>query len=437
MTELILIVALVLANGLFAAAEIAVLSVRRARLRELAEAGSRRARAVQNLRGNPELFLATVQICITGVSAAAAAYSGEQYVERLSAWLVASRIAADWSQWLAFGVVVAVISFVSLVFGELVPKSLALRSAETLSIAMGPWLLVLSKFLRPASWLLTKTSNLVLGLVQDKTNFAEARLSGEELRILLEEASSAGAVEATSGRIAGRALELAELTAKSVVVPRKRIDALDIDGDLDTAVAAALATQHTRLVAYRGTLDQPVGYVRTRDILVARLKAQPPALKALVRPLVVAPWKMPAPELLEKLLNDHCPMAAVVDEHGGLVGLVTLEDLLEELVGEIHEDDGGESWLIDSCPDGGLILYGNAPVRDVNRDYGRDLPESQQWSTVAGLVIARSGRIPEVGDRIEIAEDACEFEVIKQTAGQIVELRLWPVEPAEPREPAP
>ncbi|MBM4346056.1 MAG: HlyC/CorC family transporter, partial [Deltaproteobacteria bacterium] len=424
MLELALILALILANGLFAAAEIAVLSVRRARLRELVEAGSRQARAVHDLRSNPELFLATVQICITGVSAAAAAYSGEQYVERLSAWLAAVGIATDWSQWLALGAVVAVISFLSLVFGELVPKSLALRSAEALSVAMGPGLLALSKALRPASWLLTKTSNLFLGLVRDKTNFTEARLSGEELRILLEEAATVGAVQATSGRIAGRALALAELTAKSVVVPRKRIDAVEVHSDMDSALAAALATQHTRLMVYRGTLDRPVGYVRTRDILAARLKLQPPALSALVRELVVAPWRMPAPELLEQLLHDHCPMAAVVDEHGGLVGLVTLEDLLEELVGEILEDGAEESWLIERCADGGLILYGNAPVRDVNRDFGRALPETQQWSTVAGLVIARSGRIPEVGDRVEIAEDGSEFEVLKATAGQIVELRL-------------
>lgn len=426
MTEIVLIVALVFANGLFAAAEIAVLSVRRARLKELADEGSSRAVAVQQLRANPEVFLATVQICITGVSAAAAAYSGEQYVVRLAAWLNLQGASDYWAQWVAFAFVVALVSFVSLVFGELIPKSLALRSADTWSVAMGPWLLVLSQLLRPASWLLTKTSNLFLGLVHDKTTFTEARLSGEELRILLEEAAHVGTVERTSGRIAGRALELAQLTAKAVVVPRKRIDALDVQSDWDTAVAAALATQHTRLVVYRASLDQTVGYVRTRDVLAARLKPQPPQLSALVRPLVVAPWKMPAPELLETLQAERCPMAAVVDEHGGLVGLVTLEDLLEELVGEIEEDEAGESWLIERCQDGGLVLYGNAPVRDVNRDYNRALPESQQWSTVAGLVIARWGRIPEVGDRVAIAEDACQFEVLKQTTGQIVELRLWP-----------
>ncbi len=436
MTEFLLIVALVLANGLFAAAEIAVLSVRRARLKELVDEGSHRAVAVQQLRANPEVFLATVQICITGVSAAAAAYSGEQYVVRFAGWLSQQGFSAFWAEWLSFGLVVSSISFMSLVFGELIPKSLALRSADKWSLAMGPWLLVWSKVLRPASWLLAKTSNLFLGLVHDKTTFTEARLSGEELRILLEEAAAVGAVEPTSGRIAGRALELAQLTAKSVVVPRKRIDAVDADSDLEKAVAAALATTHTRLLAFRGVLDQPVGYLRTRDVLAARLKAQPPAVSALLRPVVVAPWRMPAPDLLQKLLAQHCPMAAVVDEHGGLVGLVTVEDLLEELVGEIEEDDLAESWLIQRCSDGGLVLYGNAPVRDVNRDYGRDLPESQQWSTVAGLVIARSGRIPEVGDRVQVPEDGCEFEVLKQTAGQIVELRLWPLSAAPQQEPA-
>mgnify|MGYP000275841722 CR=1 FL=1 len=271
MSEAIIILALILANGLFSGAEIAIISLRKTRLRELIDEGRKRARAVLLLREQPERFLATVQVGITVVSATAAAFGGDVFAERLAAYIRHVPRLAPFAKQLGFAIVVASISYLSLVLGELVPKSLALRAAEGYSMLTAPILLGLSYIARPLVWFLTASSNLVLRLFGDKTSFTESRFSPDELQELVEEAARTGSLDQRTSEIASRALEMRNLTAASVMVPRPNIVALSRDATVEQMRSILSKGMHTRLPVYDGSPDNIVGYVALKDMILPAL----------------------------------------------------------------------------------------------------------------------------------------------------------------------
>jgi putative hemolysin len=251
-SEILIILALVLVNGVFAGAEIAVVTLRKTRLEQLVQSGSRRARAVRRLRDNPERFLATVQIGITVVGATASAFGGSTLAQELAPVLRAAPWLEDAADELALAAVVALVSFLSLVLGELVPKSLALRGAERYALLVGPPLRGLSSLARPLVWLLTASSNLVLRLFGDRTNFVEARISPEEIQQIVDEATESGTVDRRAGEIASRALDFAELTALQVMLPRARVVSLPRDATAEEVRRVSLEHGHTRMPVHEG-----------------------------------------------------------------------------------------------------------------------------------------------------------------------------------------
>ena len=428
-TELVVILALVAANGIFAAAELAVISVRRTRIAARVREGRAGARALLALRNQPEQFLATVQIGLTVVSATAAAFGGARLAQHLEGPIAQVPVLAPYAPDLALALVVALVSFLSLVLGELVPKSLALRSPEAIALGVARPLLGLSAIVRPLAWLLTAASNLVLRPFGDRTTFGESRLSADELAQLLEEAGKAGSLDAATAELASRALAFRELVAAEVMVPRSRIVALRADASQDEIRRLLLEEGRSRMPVYQGSLDEVVGYVMTKDLAAMLWERQLIVLADLVRPVHFVPSSAPAVRVLRDMQRQGARLAIVVDEHGGVAGLLTLEDIVEELVGELVDELEHPPPLWHAEEGGTSVVRGDAPLREVNRALAAGLPEGDGYSTVAGLCVALAGTVPEPGTRL-VAPGGAALEVLDATPRVVRAVRLRPAPPA-------
>ena len=420
-----ILVVLVLANGFFAGAEIAVIALRKTRLQQLVEAGHASARAVAALRDAPEQFLATVQIGVTLIGATAAAFGGTTIAARIAPLLARVPWLAPYADRVAIGIMVALVSFLTLVLGELVPKSLALRASERVALFAGRPLLGLSWLARPAVHVLTSASNAVLAPFGDRTTFAEARLSAEELSQLVEEATRTGALDAKAGEIASRAIDFGGLRASDVMVPRGRIVALPRSASEEELRRVLLEEGHARLPVYEKTLDEIAGYLVAREALALVWEKSLVVLDDLIRPVLFVPETARAAQVLRDLQARQSHIAIVVDEHGGVAGLVTLEDLVEELVGEIlGEAEQAAPWVVREAS-GAALVRGDAPIREVNRELEIDLQEGRDYSTVAGLCIALAGGIPAQGARLA-AHDGTVLEVVEASPRQVRRVRITP-----------
>jgi putative hemolysin len=430
LTEIIIIFVLVLANGFFSGAEIAVIALRKARIQELANEGRASASAVLALRDNPERFLATVQVGITVVGATAAAFGGESIATRLAPRL--ARI--DWigprAGALSLGIVIACISYLSIVIGELVPKSLALRGAETYALLVSRILLALSWIARPLVWLLGTSANIILRPFGDATTFTETRYSAEELQELVQDSSKGGMINADAGEIAARALEIADLTAGDVMVPRRNVVALAKSATQSELREIVDKRPHNRLPVYEDRIDNVVGYLSIKDMLATLLEGKPIIVEEIMREPYFVPDSQPAVALLNEMRRRRTPFAIVVDEQGGTSGIVTLEDLLEELVGDIYSEHSREvpQW-IKKQPDGSFIVSGLAHIREVNRALDLELPEDGQWTTLAGLCLTLAARIPIAGEKFE-TKSGIGLEITDASPRRIRTVRIIP--PAQP-----
>jgi putative hemolysin len=423
--EVAVILALVLANGIFAGAEIAIISVRRTRLAQLVEQGRQSARAVKRLRDEPVRFLATVQIGVTVVGATAAAFGGAALAAQLAPYLARIPSLARHAEAVAVALVVVIVSSLTLVLGELVPKSLALRSAESYALLVARPLLALSALARPIVWLLTAASNVVLRPFGDRTTFAEARLSVEEIEQLVDEAGRAGALDGSTAEIASRALAFRDLTAREVMVPRSRIVALPRDAPQEDLRRLFLEEGRARMPVYDGTLDEIVGYVMAQDLVAMAWERQLIVLADLLRPVLFVPDTAKAVYVLREMQRRRTQLAVAVDERGGVSGLLTLEDLVEELVGEIVGEREEPEALFQREPGGTALVRGDAPVREVNRALGLDLPEGEGFTTIAGVCIALAGDVPPRGARLR-AQDGTQLEVVDASIRLVRLVRLWP-----------
>jgi len=416
----------VLVNGVLAGAEIAVVALRGSRLDQLVAEKSQRARAVKALRDDPERFLATVQIGITVIGALAGAFGGATFAEDLAPVLRRVPRVGDHADTIALGLVVALISYLSLVLGELVPKSLALRHAEKYALLIGRPLLGLSWLTRPLVWFLTVSSNVLLRLFGDRTTFTEARLSPEEISQLVEEATKTGSVDPSAGQIASRALELPELSAAQVMVPRMRMACLPAEATLDDVRRLVAERGHTRMPVYEGSLDHVIGYVNVKDVFTRAHGGRQFTLRDVLRPAYFVSESARAVTLLDEMKKRRTQLGIVVDEQGATSGIVTLEDLIEELVGDIRsEHDAPTPELVRREPEGTFLVQGGAPVRNVNRELDLDLPTEESFSTIAGLVLHLAQAIPAVGTRLT-APDGTVLEVVDATPQHVRAVRVHP-----------
>ncbi|MBK7862114.1 MAG: HlyC/CorC family transporter [Archangiaceae bacterium] len=405
---------LILTNGVLAGAEIAIVAARKGRLNQLAREGSRAAKAALRLRDNPERFLATVQIGITVIGATAGAFGGAAFARNLTGVLEKVPALAAHAEGISLAAVVGLISYFSLVIGELVPKSLALRNAERYALLLARPLWWLSVATRPLVWFLTASSNVVLAPFRDRTSFTEARLSADELKQNLEEASRAGTIDPEAAQIARRALELAELRAADLMVPRTRIVAISLDTPVAEAVRRMNHSGHPRLLVYERDPERVVGWVAAKDLVGTELKGH-------VQPAPFVRSDRPATEVLLELREKDAPLAVVTDEHGQVEGMLTLDDVFLELVGRRTQNTAP----IRPQPDGSALVMGSVPIREVNRELGYALPDDGEFNTVAGLFLSLSQHIPGPGEAVKTANGFL-LEVIGASRRRVRALRIVP-----------
>jgi putative hemolysin len=384
--------------------------------------GSPRARSVAC--NAPERFLSTIQIGITVIGATAGAFGGATFAADVEPLFRRVDALAPYARELALVAVVTVISYLSLVLGELVPKSLALRATERYALTVARPIEVLGQLLQPAVWGLTVSSNALLRAFGVRTSFSESRLSADELRTLVVEAREGGTVADEVGEIASRAIELGGLTADDVMIHRRFVVALPVDAGQDHVRRTFLERGHQRLPVYAGSIDTVLGFVSWRDVVTRLLRGEEPDLRALLRPCLLVPESTPAPLLLERMREQRQHLAIAVDEHGGTAGLVTLEDLLEELVGEITSEHGTPPDAFRAESGGSAVVQGTATVRDVNRELGLSLPEPATGTTIAGLCVQLAGgSIPATGDLL-VAEGGARIEVLEASTRRVRSVRL-------------
>jgi putative hemolysin len=430
--ELLILLALLIGNGLFSGAEIAILSIRKTRLQEFVRRGDRRALAVKALRDHPERFLATAQVGVTVFGTMAGAFGGATIAHSATALLRDANV--PYAAAIGFGVVIALITLLELTLGELVPKSLALRYNDKYSFLVGRPLLALSHVFRPLIWFVTKISNLFLLVFGDRTTFTEARLSRDELQQLVEEAAKTGSIDPRASEIASRALGFGEVSVAEVMVPRGQIVALRRGAPPDEVQRVILEEGHSRMPVYDGGLDNIVGYVIARDVLALSWQKGLVVLEDILRPAYMVKAELPALEVLREMQKRRVQMAVVVDEHG-LAGLVTIEDLIEELVGDIFSEDDQPVSLVIREPGGTALIHGWAPVRKVNRELHTDLPVGADRTTIAGLCMSLAQAIPQAGERLT-TEDGTVLEIVEASPRRVRKVRIHPVQNRDGEAPA-
>jgi CBS domain containing-hemolysin-like protein len=420
---------LVFANGFFVAAEFALVGVRRSRIETLAVAGDRRAARLVGLLDDLNAYISATQLGIT-MASLALGWVGEPVFARLLEGPLSGRISEAALHTIAFAVAFVIITFLHIVLGELAPKTLALELTERVALAVSWPLLAFYKVFRwPISlldWAGTRAVRL-LGL--RATGGHASAYTGEELRRLVDISHASGHLEAEEQRLINRVFEFADAELREAMVPRTNVSAIPASSTLEETKAAFRALGYSRLPVYRGRLDDVVGVVFRRDIepFLEGAGAGEFDLEKLARPPLFIPATARLGSALRRMQSARTHIACVVDEHGGLEGIVTLEDLLEEIVGEINDeyDEEAREQIVEE-PNGTYLLDGMLAVRDANRRFNLKLPEEAGYTTMAGFLLAMSGRILRPGEEVEHAGAVFRVERVERRRIRRVRLSLPP-----------
>ena len=438
--EFFLIFILILANGFFSAAELAVLSARKTHIASLAAAGNPNARLVEQIQKNPHRFLATVQIGVTVVGSFASAVGGAAAIEYLKPLLQRApfdfiRHAADP---LSIALVVIGISYLFLVLGELAPKTIGLQYADRIALVVARPIRILSIVAAVAVRFLTLSNRAVLALLRIKPREGHAFITREEVQQVLSEGSETGALTETEHKYIENVFEFTHTAVHEVMVPRTRIIALNLELPREDILRTIRENLYSRYPVYRGDMDHIVGFVHSKDILLGRIFTEGEFdLAGIIRTPLFVPEGKKVSSLLKEMQRKRIHLALVVDEYGILSGLVTTEDLLEELVGEIEDEhDIGETRRFQKLPDGSLLVDALLPINDIEELLGVDLGDFLPYDTLAGLILDRLGRIPEKGEKMEWQNYLLTCEEVTKTAIQKVRIvRIEkPVENATPEK---
>ena len=401
--EILIIVLSILASGLLAAAEVAISSARRSRLEERAQSGSAAARVALQLAGAPNAVVPAIRVGATLLCTLAAVLGGRGlagYLAQQLARVPLGPLAAH-REAIALAAVVLGVAAMVLVLGEIVPKRLALAAAERTALIVAVPVATLARIARPMVWLVDAAAGLILALLGQQPKRG-ASVSVEDIEWLLRDSTREGVLEPSEQLVASRALHLGDRAVKEIMRPRVEIDAIDVDTPPDEVIGAVAMAGFSRLPVHEGDLDHILGFVYTKDLLRQQHMGWPIELRKLIRPALLVPETLRIDKLLEAFRQKRTQMALVLDEFGGTEGLVTMEDVLEELVGEIHDEYRQEqkqrivkrdarSWLVD----------GSVNLDELLDAVGLDRPPagaSRGFTTAAGLVISLLGRIPQVGD---------------------------------------
>jgi putative hemolysin len=417
LVDLIIVLILILVGGVFAAAEIALITVRRTRLDQLAEEGKRGARTARRLVEDPQRFLATIQVAITFLGFLASAIGAVAFSA-----VIADAVATipwppvqDAAETIAFIFVTLLIALTSIIAGELVPKTLALNFPERFALVAARPLAFMERLLNPLVWLTTTISGFMVRLFGGRERPQTGLLSVEELKLLVETGSAQGQIEEAEKEMIHGVIELGDKQIHEVMIPRIGIKAVEVDEPIDQVIDLIVRAGHSRVPVYRENLDNIVGILYAKDflpyLLASAKGAEPIEIRALARPAAYVPETKRVDELLTEMRSARRHIAIVVDEYGGTAGLVTIEDLVEEIVGDIQDEyDIEESLveLVETDPDRRAFRLDGRVTMDDLRDLfelgDAEEPDEEAYDTVGGLIIHRVGRIPLVGTEVDFRD---------------------------------
>lgn len=415
--ELGLVLFLILLNGFLAMSELAVVSARRARLQAMAASGVRGAATALRLAANPGKFLSTVQIGITLVGVLAGAYSGATIAERLADYLEAEyAISTSVAEAGSLVVVVAIVTYLSLIVGELVPKQIALRNPEGIAALVARTMEVIGTIASPAVWLLDMSSRFVLRLLGSKAKTGES-VTEDEIKMVIAEAESAGVLEPAEKEMMAAVLRFGDRPVQAIMTPRHDVDWVDVE-DPEAEIRRKLQrSHHSRLPVGRGSIDEVVGVVQAKDLLNAFISGGAVRLKDHIKQAPVVHESVDALEILTIIKSSPVHIALVVDEYGVFQGLVTSGDVLESIAGAFSEGDGDDEPDAVRRDDGSWLFSGAMPCDEMADRLMVSLPQGGNFHTVAGFVLYSLKRLPRIGD--VVVNGGWRFEVVDMDGRRI------------------
>jgi putative hemolysin len=432
-----LILLLQIANGIFSGSEIAIVSSRKVRLEQLADRGNRKARSALKLAHSPNDFLSTVQVGITLIGILSGALGGATIAQRLKPLLDEVPALRGSSEVISLALVVSVITYLSLVIGELVPKRIALGNPEAIACEVAGPMRWLSRLTAPLVHILSGSTDAMLRFLGVKAS-EEPEITEEEIKALIRQGTESGVFEEVEHEMVQRVFRLGDRPIKSMMTPRTEIAWLDLEEPLELSLKEVLESTHSRFPVARGTLDDCVGTIRIRTLLTAVVENQPVDLEAMMQPPLFVAASMRALNVLEQFRQTGVHIAMVTDEFGGIEGLLTLNDLMEAIVGDLPSAEDQEEPLVIEREDGSWLLDGSLDIGDfkvlVHRD---ELPDevSGIYHTIGGFVMHQLGRIPMAGEHFRW--DGLSFEVMDMDGKRVDKILVVDLPPPSPNNEQP
>jgi putative hemolysin len=419
--ELAILLFLILLNGIFAMTELALVSARRARLAVMERKGIAGAKAARLLADDPHKFLPTVQIGVTLVSILTGTVGGARIAAQIEPYVARLPYLGKAAGGVSLALVVLVITYLTLVLGELVPKQLALRAPERVAVQLARPVAILARVTLPMVWLLGISTTLVMRLLGLR-DLAREQVTEEELKALLAEGTQAGVLETEERDMIERVLRLADKPVRAIMTPRTELAWIDRTDPRREIVAALKAAPHSRFVVCDGSIDNVVGVVQAKDLLDRILDGKDLSVAASLRQPIVVPDTVTALDALERLKADSLGLALVMDEYGSFEGVVTAADVLQAIVGDVMEPGFATPAQAAEQPGGSLMMDGMTPVDELKaRLLLPDLPAEGSYHTLAGLLLALLRRVPEAGDRIVFG--GWLFEVLEMEGRRVIKVR--------------
>jgi magnesium and cobalt exporter, CNNM family len=420
--DILLIIIFILLNGLFASAEIAVVTLRRTRVRQLIEEGSKRALILDKFREEPKKFLATVQVGITLAAVLASAIGGATAVQVIKPVLssIPVPIIAASSQAIAIGIVAAVITYFFIVFGELIPKSIALSRPETIGLLVAPFIQKFSTLASPFVQILRGSTNLLLKPFGKRAFSQRGYISEEEIKLLLEEGRERGIFEDQEKELIHSVFEFTDMSVKEVMVPSTQMVTISLGMSMEDIRTTIAEEQFSRYPVVGKDLNDIRGILYARDFLNMLVRGGAD-IRKLIKPPFFIPETLKISNLLREMQRKRVHMALVIDEYGGVSGLVTMEDVLEEIVGEIRDEYDVESPVL-QLSDGTFRIDASISIRDLKEDYEIEIPESPEYETLSGFLLTALQKIPKIGDIVNI--DAKKITILEMVGQRISKVKL-------------
>jgi putative hemolysin len=408
LTEILIVVALTIVNGLLSMSELAVVSSRSARLKVLSDQGNKGAATAMRLAEDPGRFLSTVQIGITLVGVLSGAFSGATLGARLSEWLGTHGFSQSASDTLGVGIVVVIITYLSLILGELVPKQVALRDPERVAARVAPAMSLLSKIGAPVVFLLDVSGKAVLRLLGQRGE-TEEKVTEEEVRTIIAEAETAGVLERDEREMIAGVMRLADRSARALMTPRREVDVIDLEDTAEEIRTQLRATRRSRLPVQDGEADSIVGVVLVKDLIEFLQAGDTQDLRALVQEAPIVMDTADSLHVLREIRSSRVHMALVFDEYGHFEGIITPGDVLEAIIGAFQEEEEDEPAIVTRA-DGSYLVAGWMQVDEFSHELGIPIPRDADFQTVAGFILAEMNHLPNVGESFD--KGHWRFEVV-------------------------